>query len=222
MNIFILLMAGTGLRLAKYIGIKKQFYKIGDKELFLYPLKTAIESKIFDKFVLVINKEDKNVVDNILSREKINCVIVYGGNTRNESTKNALLSIKAKEDDNVFIHDADRVLLTKELLLKLNDEIKNVEATVPVIKISDSILKNKDGIEYVDRDNLNLVQTPQVFKYKVIKDIFLTDDEVNTDDFSKAVKCGRKCSVIEGDPINFKVTTIADLKMLEKILSFVR
>ncbi len=219
---FILLLAGSGSRLYEKIHIKKQFYKLQGKEMFLYPLNSAITSNLFSHIVLVIDKEDEDKVIEILKREfkDYEFILTYGGKDRNESVKNGLLALKGLNDDSyVFIHDSDRVLLSKEYILELSNAIQGYDAMTPVLALHDSILKAKDDdISYLSRDDLYLIQTPQVFLYKKILDIYENGyDKNDTDDFKKAVSKKLKVRIYPGLYENFKVTTIDELELLKRI-----
>ncbi len=219
---FILLLAGSGSRLYEKIHIKKQFYKLQGKEMFLYPLNSAVTSNMFSHIVLVIDKEDEDKVKEILKREFKNheFILTYGGKDRNESVKNGLLALKGLNDDSyVFIHDSDRVLLSKEYILELSKAIQGYDALTPVLSLHDSILKAKDDdISYLSRDDLYLIQTPQVFSYKKILDIYENGyDKNDTDDFKKAVSKKLKVRIYPGLYENFKVTTIDELELLKRI-----
>ncbi len=219
---FILLLAGSGSRLYEKIHIKKQFYKLQGKEMFLYPLNSAVTSNMFSHIVLVIDKEDEDNVNEILKREFKNheFILTYGGKDRNESVKNGLLALKGLNDDSyVFIHDSDRVLLSKEYILELSKAIQGYDALTPVLSLHDSILKAKDDdISYLSREDLYLIQTPQVFSYKKILDIYENGyDKNDTDDFKKAVSKKLKVRIYPGLYENFKVTTIDELELLKRI-----
>lgn len=219
---FILLLAGSGSRLYEKIHIKKQFYKLQGKEMFLYPLNSAITSNLFSHIVLVIDKEDEDNINEILKREfkDYDFILTYGGKDRNESVKNGLFALKGLNDDSyVFIHDSDRVLLSKEYILELSKAIQGYDALTPVLSLHDSILKAKDDdISYLSRDDLYLIQTPQVFSYKKILDIYENGyDKNDTDDFKKAVSKKLKVRIYPGLYENFKVTTIDELELLKRI-----
>lgn len=222
-NYFILLLAGSGSRLYDKIHMKKQFYPLKGKEMFLYPLRSALDSSLFSKIVLVVDEEDKDKVAGILKREFPNqeFLIACGGKDRNESVRNGLFLLKdiAKKDSYVFIHDSDRVLLSSSFLERLSHDVEGYDALTPVLDLHDSILKEKDGgIEYLDRTDVKLIQTPQVFLYSKIESIYENGyDSKDTDDFKKAVAAGLRVRISKGLYENFKVTTIDELSLIQRI-----
>ncbi len=222
-NYFILLLAGSGSRLYDKIHMKKQFYPLRGKEMFLYPLKSAVESSLFSRIVLVVDEEDRTKVTDILNREfpGNDFKIAVGGKDRNESVGNGLALLKntAKENAYVFIHDSDRVLLSSSFLRELEEKVRGYDALTPVLDLHDSILKEeRDRIEYLDRNGVKLIQTPQVFLYFKIQEIYENGyDKQDTDDFKKAVAAGLRVRTVPGVYENFKVTTIDELSLIQRI-----
>lgn len=221
-NYLILLLAGNGSRMNLQNGLKKQFYMIENKPLFLYPLNSFIKSKIFKKYILVISKSDEETVKNYLKENnmKENIDLVIGGKTRDESVYNGLkyLSHFIKDNDKVFIHDSARALIDKDTIIKLKEESLNYDAITSVFKVYDSLFNNKEN-RYVNRDDYLKIATPQVFTYSIIKYCFDNLNFLSTDDYSKVLEYQKinkniKTEVVEIPSITFKVTTIDDLKML--------
>jgi 2-C-methyl-D-erythritol 4-phosphate cytidylyltransferase len=120
----------------------------------------------------------------------------------------------------IFIHDAARPLIQEETLKELHDEIQNHDALTLVLPMHDSVLKEKnDKITYVDRKNMYRVLTPQVFDYRKILSIYENGyDKKDTDDFKKAVVQGLDCKLVRGAAMNFKITEIDDLQLLESVI----
>ncbi len=225
-DVAILLLAGSGTRLYEDIQIKKQFYPINHKELYLYALETFLKSNLFQRIVLVIDREDQeriamNLKNKVDIPEDTEISLVYGGKDRNESVYHGLVSLKdIGKDCAVFIHDAARPLIEEKELLTLHDEIRKHDALTLMLPMHDSILKEKNGkLIYVERKNMYRVLTPQVFVYSKILSIYENGyDKKDTDDFKKAVMADMDCQLIRGEAINFKVTEIDDLKLLENII----
>ena len=221
---FVLLLSGEGARLLPYLKEKKQFYAPKGKPLFLYPLETAISSGLFSSFVLVVDKEDKEKVAGVVSSlnqgsKKLS--IVCGGRDRNESVSNSLKALKEQGFfGKVYLHDADRVFLSVPLLRRLADKENAYDALTPVLPLSDSLLKEEEGkILYQERKNRYLVETPQVFTFEKILAVYESGyDSADTDDFQKAVRAGLSSGLVEGESLDFKLTSREDLSLLEKLL----
>jgi 2-C-methyl-D-erythritol 4-phosphate cytidylyltransferase len=202
MQTVILLMAGKGTR--ANLNINKMLYNVNGKPLYKYVLET------FESFnlpiVLVCSKDD---YDLIKSSESNNVTVVVGGKTRNESVLNALKMVKT---DRVLIHDAARVLVSKDII---NACLKNnSDAYYVAVPLKDTIREKESG-HTLNRDNYYSVQTPQGGKTDLFKEY---EKYSTTDDISSFDRVNIKADIIEGNDYNFKVTTPFDLKMVENIL----
>ncbi len=204
----VLLAAGEGKR----FGEKKQFIKLKGEPIFQYSINTVNKIDEITDIVLVLPKED-------LERIKIfsfkNIKKVAGGKERQESVYNAL-----KEIDNadiVIIHDTARPFATENMFL---DGIKNIkkgfDGSITAINARDTIKKVKDSkvIETLNRNELYIVQTPQTFKFEILKKAHekaKKDNFIGTDDASLVERIGGNVTVNRGSILNFKITTKEDL-----------
>ena len=190
--------------------IYKQFITYKNKPLFEHSLKTAIDSNLFKKILVVSNKKIKK-------KNYKNTDIIKGGKERYNSTQKALDYLKNKDVKNVFIHDAARPNLSINLLKKLKYELKNNSAVVPYLNSENSVkYKIKNKINNLNRDNVLLTQTPQCFNYKELCKLYKTNKKKITDEASLYLNNNRKIKFILGDKRNFKITTIDDLKYLKQ------
>jgi len=204
---FILLSAGKSKRFKSKLN--KQFLTYKNKPLFEHSLKTALDSKIFKKVLIVSNKKIKNV-----SYKNID--VIKGGTERHNSTQNALNYLKNKKIKNVFIHDAARPNLSIKLLHRLKKELKKNNAVVPYLKSENSVkYKIKNKINNLDRNKILLTQTPQCFNFQELFNLYKSNKEKITDEASLYLRNNRKIKFILGDKKNFKITTIEDLNYLK-------
>ena len=227
-DIAVLMMAGKGERLFSSLHVKKQFFKLDGKELFLYSLESLALSQCFKNIVLVVSPEDHEKVleivkkDNLIPWRKV--MIVDGGESRNETVFKAFKSLK-KQKGNFFvlIHDAARPFLTVELIENIMSKTYRADALTYCLPLADSLFRDdRRGISYLDRKDLYQVQTPQVFDYRKLLSLYEQGyDPKGTDDFSKAVQAGLKCLPVPGDLSLFKVTGKEDLVLLRKLSVFV-
>ena len=112
---FILLSAGKSKRFKSKLN--KQFITYKNKPLFEHSLKTALDSKLFKKILIVSNKKIKKI-------NYKNIDVIKGGKERHNSTQNALNYLKNKKIKNVFIHDAARPNLSIKFIKKIKKRIK--------------------------------------------------------------------------------------------------
>ncbi len=227
----IVLAAGSGRRMKS--DVKKQYMEIGGKPLFLYSLETFDKSFI-DEIILVLPESDiKYVVEEILSTmhmEKIKAVVA-GGSTRYHSVMHGLRTV-SDDTDYVFIHDGARPFIDDKILVRALDGVKKYGACVIGMPVKDTIkIADVGGFagRTPDRDKTWMIQTPQVFLYSEIKDLYeeliqkeeeliakginITDDAMVMETFGK-----RKVKLVEGSYDNIKITTPDDIALAESIL----
>ena len=203
---FILLCAGKSKRFKSKL--KKQFITFKNKPLFEHSLKTALDSKLFKKVLVVSNKKIKNIGYK-------NIDVIKGGVERHNSTQKALNYLKNKKIKNVFIHDAARPNLTINLLKRLKKELIKNNAVVPYLNSENSVkYKFKNKINNLNRDKVLLTQTPQCFDFKELFSLYKSNKDKITDEASLYLKNNRKIKFIYGDKKNFKITTIDDFNYL--------
>ena len=220
MNVAIILAAGNGTRLSN--NIKKQFIKIHDKQLFLFSFDSFCSSNI-DKILIVSSKEDINYVRSLVSSNEKFLDVIAGGETRQQSVKNALDYLKGilADDDVILIHDAARPLIKFPLINEVINKTIEYDCCSLILPIKDTIisLSNNNYESTLERDKLASVQTPQGFKFKIIYEAHLRAiHSFATDDAQLVKSLGLNIHLIKGDEQNFKITTNEDLNYFEYIL----
>ncbi|PCH94662.1 MAG: 2-C-methyl-D-erythritol 4-phosphate cytidylyltransferase [Bacteroidetes bacterium] len=145
--------------------------------------------------------------------------IVTGGSRRFESVKNGLALISV-QDCIIGIHDGARPLVTPELIRKIFNHADEKGTAIPVVPVSETLRHvSEDSSETVNRDDFRLVQTPQCFKSDIITAAFDVEyDQSFTDEATVVEASGVQVSLMDGDPINIKITTKSDLELAEKLL----
>ena len=220
MNVAIILAAGNGTRLSN--NIKKQFIKIHDKQLFLFSFDSFCSSNI-DKILIVSSKEDINYVRSLVSSNEKFLDVIAGGETRQQSVKNALDYLKGilADDDVILIHDAARPLIKVPLINEVLNKTIEYDCCSLILPIKDTIisLSNNNYESTLERDKLASVQTPQGFKFKIIYEAHQKAIHSSATDDAQLVKSlGFNIHLIKGDEQNFKITTNEDLNYFEYIL----
>ncbi|PJA97692.1 MAG: 2-C-methyl-D-erythritol 4-phosphate cytidylyltransferase [Ignavibacteriales bacterium CG_4_9_14_3_um_filter_30_11] len=212
---------GKGLRSGS--SVPKQYLKINGKELIAYTLSTFQRSSLVNNIVIAAEKKFHNRLSKIIKENnfsKIN-LIIEGGKTRQNSVFNCIKKINADKEDLIIVHDAARPLLELKVLNNaINFAIKEGNAVVS-IKAKDTLVVGNQFIKnYVDRNEINYLQTPQIFKYKdFLRAINYSERNsfVGTDESSLMKKIGKKIHLVEGSSMNIKITTKDDLKIFRSI-----
>jgi len=215
-NYFILLAAGKGKRFKSKMPKQYTYYK--QKQIIFHSIDKAVNSQLFKKIILVINKKHKKYLNKINNNKT---VVIYGGNERYNSTLNALKYLKKLSPENVFVHDSARPNFSLKLLDKINNKLKNNIAVVPVLKTNDSVkfVNNQTKLN-LDRNNIYLAQTPQAFNFKILYGLFKNNYNIISDESSLFINNGIKIKFIDGEKNNFKITNNEDAKKKELNLKY--
>ena len=219
MNIALIVFAGLGTRINS--PIPKQFIKIKGKEIVVYTIEAFQNSPLIDEIVLVTNKNYLDLVKNLVKKYSLNKVkhIIAGGNSRQESVKLGLVNTEYDSKDNILIHDGDRPLVS-ELIIKNNVEsLKAHDVVCTYIPHAEALshVSNLGRVKIVDGVRMD-VQTPQSFKYGLIKKYHLERELESFSDDVGLLEEDHKVFYLRGSKYNFKITTDVDLKVLESLL----
>lgn len=199
-------MAGSGKRMG--YSKNKILLPFDDKYLFEIPLNTFLS--LGYEVICVVSKEDIDIIKPLLKNE---CKCVLGGATRQESVYNGL---KVATGDYVLVHDAARMFVKKELILKMVEESKKMIPTLAYTEVKDTIKINENGrLVTLNRRNLIAAATPQGAPLKLFLEVYkkaIDDSFMSTDDISLIEKYHPELEVklILADDLIFKVTTPKD------------
>jgi len=213
----IIVAGGSGTRMGTEI--PKQFLEINQKPIIVHTIEKFVG--IVDEIILVLPRLHFDLWNNIAAQFllELNIQIVEGGNTRFQSVANGLKYVKNKESV-VAVHDAVRPFVSKTVIENAY-LVAQIEGNAVVsVPLTDSIRQTEAENSYaVNRSDYRLIQTPQCFQFSIIQQAYLTPEEsFFTDDASVVEHAGYKINLIDGEPINIKITTPFDLKIAETIL----
>jgi 2-C-methyl-D-erythritol 4-phosphate cytidylyltransferase len=150
--------------------------------------------------------------------------LVVGGEHRQQSVQNALNAIQAAPDDIVLVHDAVRPLVTSEVIQEVIEAAGKYGAAIAGLPAVDTVKQVERTAEgalvkaTIPRAGVVLAQTPQGFRYSVIKKAFdeaAADGFMGTDEASLAERSGHDVAVVMGSPRNIKITSPGDLELAE-------
>lgn len=204
---------GTSSRFGKS---NKLLEKIGEKEVIKYTVE-AFEKSNIDEIIICANVAIIDDLKKILNDCK-KVRIIEGGASRQESVFNG---IKACECDYVLIHDAARPMITTDLINTAIDEVVFKNALTVATKTIDTIKEVVDGkiVKTIDRSKLYNTQTPQAFKYNLIKDAHEKLSGQNfTDDAGMLEALGETVYILNGSYKNIKITTQNDIDIAKVYL----
>lgn len=205
---------GTSSRFGKS---NKLLEKIGEKEVIKYTVE-AFEKSNVDEIIICANVAIIDDLKKILNDCK-KVRIIEGGASRQESVFNG---IKACECDYVLIHDAARPMITTDLINTAIDEVIFKNALTVATKTIDTIKEVVDGkiVKTIDRSKLYNTQTPQAFRYDLIREAHEKLSGQNfTDDAGMLEALGQTVYILNGSYKNIKITTQNDIDIAKIYLA---
>jgi 2-C-methyl-D-erythritol 4-phosphate cytidylyltransferase len=202
----------------------KQYLKFYNKELIAYTLDVFQLNNLIDEIIISAKGDYINLLNDLKKKYNLSKIskVVEGGNTRQDSVYNALKSMESvSENDLVIVHDAVRPLLPQNVLTNAIEIAKQKGNALVCIKAKDTLVKGNRVVEnYLDRDEVYYVQTPQIFPYSVLMKAMENAYENNymgTDESMLVRQIGEKVNIVEGSVYNFKITTAEDVEMFETL-----
>ncbi len=211
--------AGSGTRLGGKI--RKQFLPLKGKPILILTLQRFEHCPDVDEIVVVVPESDIVETEALLSRYRIHKVskTVVGGSRRQDSVSNALKRITPGDSDLILVHDAVRPFVECKQITQLIKACKEFDAAVLAVQPKDTIRRSAGGRFFdqtIDRNALWLVQTPQVFKAKLLMRAFeqaSREKFYSTDETALVERLGVKARIVEGSYDNIKITTQEDVDL---------
>ncbi len=207
----------------------KQFTELGGTPILIHTLRKfaaveavseiwiALRENEIAGFRARLESEAKDVL-----KKKVELVV--GGEHRQQSVEHALQAIAAAADDIVLVHDAVRPLVTREIIQEVIEAAKKYGAAIAGLPAVDTVKQVERTAEgalikaTIPRAGIVMAQTPQGFRYGVIKKAFdeaSADGFLGTDEASLVERSGHEVAVVMGSPRNIKITTPADMELAE-------
>jgi 2-C-methyl-D-erythritol 4-phosphate cytidylyltransferase len=222
----ILPAAGLGTRMGKGAAEKtgtsrKQFMLLEGSPILMHTVRKFTASARVSEIVVAVRAEDVEWVGGMLSRGFPGSPVraVEGGNSRQQSVDNALNSL-APDTDLVAVHDAVRPFIDMETIDKVLDEATG--AAIVGLPAVDTVKQVSRGTGRVliratlPREKLVMAQTPQVFRYDLLRRAFemaREDGFIGTDEASLVERLDVEVTVVMGSDRNIKITKPGDMDL---------
>jgi 2-C-methyl-D-erythritol 4-phosphate cytidylyltransferase len=210
----IVLAAGVGRRLDA--DEPKAFLPIGGRPLVVISSAAAAASSVIGSIVAAVPAGLEDRTRELLVGIDLPVTVVPGGDSRQSSVALALEAV-SEALDVVVTHDAARPFAPPDLFSAVVDAIdENVDGAIPVVPIADTVKRVATGmiVGTESREGLALAQTPQAFRLEALREAHRRAEEASvsfTDDAGVMEWAGYHVAAVEGEPRNFKVTTLMDL-----------
>jgi 2-C-methyl-D-erythritol 4-phosphate cytidylyltransferase len=223
----IIAAAGSASRLG--LNESKQFLKVNGKPLLYYSLEKFIQLDNLKEIVIVTNDtEETNIlISSFKNKSTVEIKSVPGGELRQESVQNGFKAL-SKNTDLVLIHDVGRPLFEINDVKKcISSALKSGAAIlcVPVVDTIKKGLSDKDELyieKTINRDSLYQIQTPQIFSYNLLKNVYEKSNlsnSVATDEAKLVELMGKPVNLVIGSRKNIKITYKEDLEIVEGLLA---
>ena len=214
----ILLCAGAGTRLGA--DTPKALVPLAGRPLFAWSLEAFERCAEVDTLVVVgpVRQLRDLLSASGLSPRKV-AAWVEGGAERQHSVAKGLAAMPP-DCDLVAVHDSARALVTPSLIARCVAEARVHGGAIAAIPVADTLkqVEAADIRATVSRAGLWAAQTPQVFRRAWLDEAHAVARGAATDDAAIIEALGHKVRVVESDTPNLKITTSADLALVERWL----
>lgn len=229
MNIAIVIAAGVGHRTGQHV--PKQFINVLDKPIIIYTLEKFQNSKNIDAIEVVCLKGWEEILKAYALQYGIAKLrwIASGGGSSQESIYSGLKKIEneCNEKDIVIIHDGIRPMVENEIIDSCIDTCEKYGNGITALPVYEQVFKEFDEIstkEYIPRDSLRILQTPQAYKYGEIREAY--DEAFNnkvgiqTSAYANTMmaELGKTLYFSKGSTKNIKITTKDDIEIFKAML----
>jgi len=216
----IIVAGGKGVRMGN--DIPKQFLELCGKPLLMHSIERFFAYDNAISILVVLPQFQIDFWEGLCKKHRfiIPHIIIQGGDERYYSVKNGVDAI-SDSDSIVAIHDGVRPLVSNATIERCFAVALEKGNAIPSIGVVDSVrIEHLDKNEVVDRNKLRLIQTPQTFQTKILKDAYNQDWHSGlTDDATVIESFGYSINLVEGNRENIKVTSPIDLKLAELFLA---
>jgi 2-C-methyl-D-erythritol 4-phosphate cytidylyltransferase/2-C-methyl-D-erythritol 2,4-cyclodiphosphate synthase len=215
----LIVAAGKGERFGG--GTPKQYRLLGGKPVLRWAVEPFFEHPQIDTVRVVIGRGQEALASEALSGLDVG-EFVLGAEERAYSAINGLRTIRGRTDY-ILVHDAARPFCPQAVIDRLLDALQDRDAAVPILPANDTLTKitNAENLgEWVDRNEIFRVQTPQAFRletlYRACEDWRATPP---SDEATYLRPKGIPIAAVEGDPMLEKLTTSFDFERAEAWLA---
>ncbi|MCB0806563.1 MAG: 2-C-methyl-D-erythritol 4-phosphate cytidylyltransferase [Bacteroidales bacterium] len=219
MEKFLIIVAGgKGKRMNSEV--PKQFHIIAGKPVLMHTIERFSAYPDPISILLVLPKPFIDFWKSLCKRYNFTIAhqVVEGGDSRFQSVKNGLAEIH--DDCLAIIHDGVRPLPNNTTLHNVFKKAEKTGNAVPAVKINESMRKiSGNDSKPVNRKEYRVIQTPQAFHGKLIREAYGRNFEDHfTDDATVVESLGVKINLVEGNFENIKITRPVDLTFAEAFL----
>lgn len=220
----IIVAAGSGRRFG--YERNKLFFPLCGKPVLAHTLAHVFSAASVGEVVIVHAEHDLPDIEALVASLHPAVPVRYaiGGAEREDSVYNGLMATSA-DCDIVMVHDGARPYAGPEWFDNALPAMNDANAAIYAIPVKDTVkmketadAKGAQFVKTLDRSRLVAVQTPQIFRRSVLlkaHQYAKAHQLSSTDDASLVEAIGEKIVLLQGEERNHKVTTMADVPILE-------
>ncbi len=229
MNIAVIIAAGVGARTGQYV--PKQFINVLDKPIIVYTLEKFQNAASIDAIAVVCLKG----WEEILQAYSLQCGIAKlrwiaaGGNSSQESIYAGLKCLEGicSGEDIVIIHDGIRPMVDVEILESCIETCREYGNGITALPVYEQVFRTCDNAtsrEYIPRDGLKILQTPQAYRYGEIRaayeEAFASRTGIQSFAYANTMmtELGKTLYFSKGSTKNIKITTKDDIEIFKAML----
>ncbi len=232
MVVAIIIAGGSGQRMGQEI--PKQFLNVYDKPVLIYTLEGFQRHPQIDIIEVVCLEGWENVLWAYARQYNIEKLkwVVKGGGSGQESIRNGVYNLedKCSPEDTIVIHDGIRPLVDASVLTDVilkAQEFGNAVTSMPYNEQIFVLSKDDESTttQYIPRETLRRVSTPQAYQYQLLDDKYHEAFEkkigITGSSYTNTmmVELGVRLHFAAGSDKNIKLTTKDDLEMFKGYLS---
>lgn len=221
----IIVAGGSGSRMRT--PTPKQFLELGGKPLLAHAVSRFESCSAIDEVVLVLPRTDFHAYEErmiawVAGGKSVK--MVPGGDRRQDSTAEGLDALGSSFRGWVAVHDGARPFVGEELIRSVIEAAERYGAALAGLPVHETLKEvGRDGcvIGTVDRRRFYRAQTPQCFRYELLREAIdraRQEGFVGTDEAALVERLDVKVYVVLGSDANIKVTTPRDLALAEYYL----
>ena len=202
---------------------KKPFATLDKRAVWLHSAEKFLNRDDVIQLILVIAEDDRESFQMKFAANVaiLDIDVVDGGKERADSIEKALAHVKP-EADFVAVHDAARPCIVDEWIATLFEAAEKSGAALFALPVTATLKRVSDQNivkETVDREGLWEAQTPQVFRRELLLEAYARrNGRIATDDAELVEQIGHEVTIVEGSPLNRKITHKQDLRLAAQIL----
>lgn len=222
MDLYVVIVAGgSGKRMG--VDTPKQYLELAGKPVLMRTIERFLEFSESIEIITVLPENQLRYWRDLQKKYSFEFpqTIVKGGAHRFISVKHGLEFVGTP--GLVAIHDGVRPLVKLDTIKRCFEAAEKYGNAIPVVSPADSLrMMTPKGNKWINRNDVKMVQTPQVFDAALIKKAYKQEYDLSfTDDAAVLEKTGVKIHMVEGNRENIKITNPEDLFIAQTLIPFI-